>query len=100
MNEIEFNGKRKLWGKLWNPPSSSIRIPVASVWPEPPTFQEQQRYTYGEWLASGKEAGMMSAIYSDHPDHEHQHLIHVWGEPAFYDPDDPREPWTSDMPRD
>jgi len=100
MNDIEFKGKRILWGKGWDRPSSSIRIPIASKWPKPPTMTElaiQMRYTYEEWLASGKASGMTSIFTPIHPTHQHKHLIHIWGGGGGYDPDDPREIWKKGM---
>jgi len=95
-----FKAKLILWGREWNPPSSSFRVPLAAEWPDPPTATElaiQQRYTYAQWLASGKASGMTSTYTALHPTHEHKHSIHVWGEQAFYDPEDPRPQYDISM---
>lgn len=94
MNWTEFRSKRILWGRRWEPPSSSLqRIPVKAIYLEDLGFLEQPRYSYEQWLASGKASGMTSTFTTVHPSHEHKHRIYIWGEESFYDPDDPREAW-------
>jgi len=100
MNEIEFKGKSVLWGMTWNPPIASIHLPIESILATADEITAAQtRFTYQEWKLAGKPPGMMSDynINPDHPEHEHQHGIHHWGDPApgvTYDPDDPRPHWT------
>jgi len=99
MNWLEFQSKLILWGKRWNPSNSSIRIPIAT---KSELSQAQTRFTYQQWQAAGRPAGMVSDynINIDHPEHEHQHGIHHWGTPApgvTYDLDDPRPHWTYQM---
>jgi len=98
MNWIEFKSKRILWGRRWNPPNSSMRIPVKSIYLEDLPFLELPRWTYDQWLAAGKPRNTnpilnISTFTIRHPSHEHKHQIHSWGSPSFYDPEDPREIW-------